>query len=125
MWGIKETIIAIGLSLTNHIDHCRKCNEVHPSIAIEWVVNDNWSITSGAFFNSTREVSVGLGYKVSYEPFFAEVSVVSGYDKVFGSLTPFARVGVEWEDWQFFVIPSPTDNGIKPIIGINLKILEW
>ncbi|NNU81340.1 hypothetical protein HMH01_12920 [Halovulum dunhuangense] len=117
--------LTVVLGLTEHIDHCRKCNEFHPAIyaTFEGPGPDWLGYRIGAYLNSQDRIALAAGVNIDGPGLtFVQAGVVTGYR--FAPVVPMARVGLEYEHasgfgGRIFAFPSASDDELELGIGVE------
>ena len=103
-----------------HFDRDKDLENANYGLGVEWVLNDQWSLTAGAFHNSDRERSHYVGaYFMPFEwqgiKFGAAVGAFDGYPNYkdggwFPALIPTAAYESRYWGLNVGIIPSYKDR---------------
>lgn len=78
--------------------------------------NDRYIL--GAFRNSYRRLSVGLGYKIPVKGFECVAGATTGYSK---GITPTLALRKDFGDWQVWVLPPYRKSPLGISIAVKVK----
>ena len=111
--------ILFGLATSLHLGLAGDYNSIHPHIRLE-----QEELSVGAFYNSMEKVSTYLSYTFDLNAVDLEVGAVTGYDKYFDPVMPYARLSKDFGNRTVFVTPvgEVIDGKYKQGVVIGLEL---
>lgn len=111
--------ILLGLALSQHLNFQNDYNEIHPHIRLQ---QDGF--IAGAYYNSTKEVSPYIGYRLEHNELGLELGIAGGYSE-FGTVVPYTRGTYDITDSMIlFVAPAgeiqDNETNLGIVVGIDI-----